>query len=147
MVNGEALIRFRSNIEENPSEDGDPDFICDEYTLRIPNSPHLEEKIRANLEAYAGLAAEADRLTVAAEVRAQRNRLLQESDAAVAIDRINLSIPEGITTASLLGSVKMVFSALRDATTGPWAQYRQALRDIPQQPGFPYDVEFPTKPE
>jgi len=28
-----------------------------------------------------------------------------------------------------------------------WATYRQALRDIPQQAGFPDDVTWPTKPE
>jgi hypothetical protein len=28
-----------------------------------------------------------------------------------------------------------------------WAEYRQVLRDLPQQPGFPFVVEFPTKPE
>jgi hypothetical protein len=28
-----------------------------------------------------------------------------------------------------------------------WAAYRQALRDIPQQAGFPYSVNWPSKPE
>lgn len=28
-----------------------------------------------------------------------------------------------------------------------WATYRQALRDITQQSGFPHDVVWPTKPE
>jgi hypothetical protein len=28
-----------------------------------------------------------------------------------------------------------------------WATYRQALRDIPQQAGFPTDITWPTKPE
>jgi len=28
-----------------------------------------------------------------------------------------------------------------------WAEYRQALRDIPQQAGFPTDITWPTKPE
>jgi hypothetical protein len=28
-----------------------------------------------------------------------------------------------------------------------WADYRQALLDIPQQSGFPRDVVWPTKPE
>lgn len=28
----------------------------------------------------------------------------------------------------------------------PWATYRQALRDIPQQPGFPTTVDWPTPP-
>lgn len=27
-----------------------------------------------------------------------------------------------------------------------WATYRQALRDIPSQAGFPNDVNFPTEP-
>lgn len=27
-----------------------------------------------------------------------------------------------------------------------WAHYRQALRDIPQQPGFPFEVDFPARP-
>ena len=28
-----------------------------------------------------------------------------------------------------------------------WASYRQSLRDIPTQAGFPWDVTWPTKPE
>ena len=28
-----------------------------------------------------------------------------------------------------------------------WAKYRQALRDVPQQTGFPTDINWPTKPE
>jgi hypothetical protein len=28
-----------------------------------------------------------------------------------------------------------------------WANYRQALLDIPQQSGFPYEVAWPVKPE
>jgi hypothetical protein len=28
-----------------------------------------------------------------------------------------------------------------------WAAYRQALRDVTEQPGFPWDVNWPTQPE
>jgi len=28
-----------------------------------------------------------------------------------------------------------------------WATYRQALRDLPSQSGFPWDVTWPTQPE
>ena len=28
-----------------------------------------------------------------------------------------------------------------------WATYRQALRDVPDQAGFPFDIEWPTQPE
>jgi len=28
-----------------------------------------------------------------------------------------------------------------------WAEYRQALRDVPDQAGFPFDIEWPVQPE
>ena len=28
-----------------------------------------------------------------------------------------------------------------------WSAYRQSLRDVPDQAGFPWDVQWPTKPE
>ena len=38
--------------------------------------------------------------------------------------------------------------ALSDVTLAePWATYRQSLRDITSQVGFPYAVTWPTKPE
>ena len=52
-------------------------------------------------------------------VRTQRGRLLSDTD----------------------------WMALSDSTMTPeWATYRQALRDITGQTGFPYDVVWPTKP-
>ena len=34
-----------------------------------------------------------------------------------------------------------------DAISTPWATYRQALRDITTQEGFPWNVVWPNKPE
>jgi hypothetical protein len=34
-----------------------------------------------------------------------------------------------------------------EATKLAWQPYRQALRDIPSQPGYPLDVVFPTPPK
>lgn len=56
-----------------------------------------------------------------AEVRAERNRLLFECDWTQGRD-----IPEAVSTA--------------------WAQYRQELRDISLQPGFPSSVQWPVPP-
>lgn len=36
---------------------------------------------------------------------------------------------------------------LSDASKSLWAVYRQALRDITSQQGFPFDVVFPDEPE
>lgn len=42
---------------------------------------------------------------------------------------------------------KTDWMALSDMTlTQEYAEYRQFLRDVPQQLGFPYEVEWPTKP-
>lgn len=57
----------------------------------------------------------------ATSVRDQRNALLTESDWTQVAD------------------------APVDAAA--WATYRQALRDITAQEGFPYNVTWPTKPE
>lgn len=58
------------------------------------------------------------------EVRRQRDRRLQESDW-------------------------VVIRSYEQAENVPleWTEYRQALRDIPQQTGFPSEVSWPTVPE
>jgi hypothetical protein len=56
----------------------------------------------------------------AANIRAYRDRLLAASDWTQVAD------------------------APVDQTV--WAAYRQALRDIPQQEGFPHNVAWPVKP-
>ena len=55
-------------------------------------------------------------------LRLERNRLLSETDWTQAKD-----VP--------------------DAVSSKWATYRQALRDVPQQPGFPENIQWPVKPE
>ncbi len=37
--------------------------------------------------------------------------------------------------------------ALADRITDEWRVYRQALRDVPKQSGFPTNVIWPTEPE
>lgn len=37
--------------------------------------------------------------------------------------------------------------ALADRITDEWRTYRQALRDLPAQEGFPTNVTWPDKPE
>jgi hypothetical protein len=37
-------------------------------------------------------------------------------------------------------------SPLTDAQKAEWSTYRQSLRDVPQQSGFPVNVVWPTEP-
>lgn len=36
---------------------------------------------------------------------------------------------------------------LDNVAKAQWAAYRQALRDVPDQPGFPFNVTWPSQPE
>ena len=62
--------------------------------------------------------------TAAASARAERDRLLAETDWIV------------------------VMNAEKETPVPTeWATYRQALRDITNQQGFPHTINWPTKPE
>jgi len=84
---------------------------------------------------------------LAADVRAIRNDLLSESDKYQYLDRAGLKLPDTISATSMLTAFKDLITSLKTLVSGDWAKYRQALRDITKQKGFPYDVEFPNKPE
>ena len=48
----------------------------------------------------------------------------------------------------LLGATDWTQSAdVPQATKDKWAPYRQALRDVPQQAGFPHNIVWPTPPQ
>lgn len=117
-------------------------YTADEYTLIVPVSQALNKRIEANFEMWLNKAISEDYDRAAAEVRAARDKLLAESDKEMVIDRMNLEAPTGASFSAWLDFLKGLASAI----SGSWAQYRQALRDIPEQSGFPYSVEFPEPP-
>ena len=83
---------------------------------QIPFSP--EEEAARDAEEAAWLASANDR--AGKEQRAQRDSLLTASDWT--------QIPDA------------------PVDKAAWATYRQSLRDIPQQSGFPTTVVWPTQP-
>jgi len=64
-----------------------------------------------------------DTETLAAEVRERRDELLRDCDWT--------QLPD---------------TAITDDQATAWASYRQALRDVPQQDGFPASVDWPERP-
>lgn len=69
--------------------------------------------------------------------RRLRNKLLDMSDKEMTLDRVNLDTS---SATKFIASITHIFS-------GAWTAYRQALRDLPRQEGFPFDVQFPAMPE
>lgn len=94
----------------------------------------LEETLKA---AYAAACAEQNEEEAAEIARKLRNKLLSDSDSQMTLDRLGLDTS---TATKFIHSLANIF-------TGAWATYRQALRDLPEQAGFPFNVTFPTPPD
>lgn len=139
-----AEVTLIENVREIPGTEDEPTkWEWDEYRLRVRNRAGLIEDIESGFAIWLQTAKDLDYKTAADAVREKRNALLKESDARVALDRLGLSIPSGSTFTAWLSFLK----GLGEALMGEWAKYRQALRDLPEQPGFPYEVTFPKPPE
>lgn len=136
---GQKIICFRQNIEEIETEDG-TQYTADEYTLAVHTSQALNKRVADNIEAWRERAMQEDYDRVAAEVRAIRDKLLADSDKEMVLDRMGLEVPTGVSFTAWLNFLKKLGAAV----SGEMARYRQELRDIPKQEGFPYSVVFPT---
>ncbi len=143
---GVATVTFAVNIQQaQPGENGEERFTADLYTVQLDDVGDVEARVKA--EPFLAALMQHDREETAAHVRATRNALLAASDAQVAFDRYSFDLPEHVTAATMLTTFVGLIDALRNLTAGSWAKYRQALRDLPAQPGFPYHIEWPAKPD
>lgn len=84
-----------------------------------------------------------DKERAAILIRRRRNALLSQTDNEMSLDRLNLTIPKGILFTDWL----KFFQQIAQLLTGDMARYRQALRDLPQQEGFPFNIEWPERPK
>lgn len=119
-----------------------------DYYKRLARVEAMANSDKAELmetlqEAYNRACNEQDEQSAAEYVRKIRNKLLEEADARMILDRMGLESPQGNMFADWLPFLQ----GLGNALAGEWALYRQALRDIPEQIGFPFNVNFPTPPE
>jgi hypothetical protein len=69
----------------------------------------------------------------------------------VAAYQDGIAAVERVTRDDLLKSDVDVINAVRwnamsAEDQAAWTTYRQALRDVPQQEGFPFTITWPTKP-
>lgn len=74
--------------------------------------------------------------------RAIRDKLLEETDKELLIDRIGLQVPSTDEFNDWLVFLKQLSEFVSNDVT----EYRQELRDIPEKEGFPFNIEFPEKP-
>lgn len=139
-------VAFFDDVKEIQEEES-TQYEYSVYTIKTIYREDLEIYINGNYEDYLALAKETDYQLEASKVREKRNELLADSDKFLLLDRLGISLPSEITATTLLSSIKDFFDNLKEVLNGDWAEYRQKLRDLTKQEGFPYNVEFPEKPE
>ena len=141
-------VAFFDDVKEiQDQEEEATSYEYSVYKIKTIYREKLEESIENNYEAWLELAKDTDYQELAKKVREKRDELLADSDKQLLLDRIGLDLPGDINATNLLVVVKTLFENLTKILRGDWAKYRQELRDITKQKGFPYDVEFPKKPE
>lgn len=126
--NGKCLVTFidlasevvKETVQPAMEEGGEDikivQYIYDAYQVELVND---EDYIKTNYDILFKQAKEYEYNKLAGEVREKRNQLLDETDKECLVDR---------------------------KPSDEMLEYRQELRDITKQGGFPYDVEFPVKP-
>ena len=142
LTNGMADVILRENVTEQ-NNNGEILYTYDEYRLTVPYRKNLSKNVNNRLNEWMTSAKNAEYSKLAAEIRAKRDKLLAESDKWMVFDRLGLEIPDSIDISDWIG----FFRSLGNVLVGEWAKYRQALRDITKQPGFPFEVTFPEKPD
>lgn len=116
--------------------------------MRLAKMESMCDKLRSEMDdvlqkAYETAVKEQDKDRAAELARKIRNKLLDASDKYCTFDKILPATPEGTNFTDWLEWLK----SLAQVASGAWGKYRQALRDLTEQPGFPFEVTFPVPPE
>ena len=110
--------------------------------IRLARMESICNQIKSEMDdvmqrAYEQAVADNDADRAAEMARKIRNRMLDKSDAQMSLDRIGLNTS---TSTAFLASLKNIFD-------NDWAVYRQHLRDITAQEGFPFNIDWGISPD
>lgn len=153
IIDGKCDVVIFDNIQEiNQEIDGENviKFVYDIYRIKTTYRDDLETDLLNDADkllVWKQKAVEIENSELASEVRKKRDELLSETDKEMCFDRLGFEIPATITATTMLSAIKNFFSTLKNISNGDMAKYRQELRDITTQEGFPRNVIFPDKPK
>ena len=126
-----CTVEFYDNVKSAPITDGMtgqqiPSWDFEKYSLSMAYSPGLSAQIESNYAAWLQKAKDAEAAAEAQKVRDYRDNLLDTCDTVYCnAER---------------------WAAMTDEQRQAWTAYKQALRDVPIQSGFPYTVNWPSMP-
>lgn len=115
-----ALLTFVENAAQVSAPDGAMAWEADAYTLVMPWQKDLYDLVEARYGDWIAHAKDREYEAEAERVRSRRDELLGKWDWT---QHRNVPLSEDAVAA--------------------YAVYLQALRNIPEQPGFPWDVTWP----
>lgn len=126
-----CTVEFYDNVKSAPVTDGMtgkqiPSWDFEKYSLSMAYSPGLSAQIESDYAAWLQKAKSAEQTAEADKVRNYRDSLLNQCDL------------------QYCNSEK--WAAMTENKQKEWTAYKQALRDIPIQDGFPYTVNWPSMP-
>ena len=115
--------------------------------LRMARMEAVCNQLRSQMDdvlakAYETACAKQDEKGAAALARQMRNRLLEVSDKECVLDKMLPEAPDGTTFTAWLSWLK----ELAKVATNEWGVYRQNLRDLTTQEGFPFNIVWPIAP-
>lgn len=110
--------------------------------VRLARMESICNQIRGEMDdvmriAYDKAVEEKDEDRAAELARKIRDRLLDRSDKEMSLDRI------GLDTSSTTAFLASLANIMRNS----WAVYRQHLRDITEQEGFPFNIDWGVSPD
>lgn len=123
----EAIVRLRRLLEITEETLEDTPVIKYVYEMHEGRMPWYEgcaEYVNDHYNALITIYESVEKNNLATAVRDKRDKLLEACDYLMALDY-----------------------PLSTAAREQWRAYRQALRDIPQQEGFPDNIVWPEKPK
>ena len=127
-----CTVEFYDNVRASEAIDGVtglkiPSWGFDKYALPAPFSPGLAAEIEADYTTWLQKAKDAELTAESQKVRDYRDNLLNTCDTVYCnAER---------------------WSAMTAEQQQAWEAYKQALRDITAQSGFPQEVKWPQKPQ
>ena len=123
-------------------------MITSNEQMRLAKMEAMCDQLRSEMSdvlerAYAIAVEERDEDRAAELARKIRNKLLDASDKYYTFDKILPEAPSGSSFTDWIAWLK----TLAGVASNAWGVYRQSLRDLPEQQGFPFSIEWPKHPE
>jgi len=127
-----CTVEFFDNVKSSPAIDGMtgqsvPSWDYEKYDFKTDYKPGLAAEIEADYTTWLQKAKDAEQTAEADKVRNYRDGLLNQCDL------------------QYCNSEK--WAAMTEDKQKEWTAYKQALRDVPIQSGFPYSINWPTMPK